>query len=372
VSRYDDLRAGGLSRPDEVRFGSARAERRRRARWPVLAGAIALIAVIAAAATAFTNQPSAPAVVTITEAGHRLLGVTADWELFGYGPRYLVRVQFARGRITRTTLPAGSYDGPVSFVVGPAQAIIRPLDNVPGYLVPDGQPARSLPAALSDGGTANQGPRPGTAWVQAGAGTPAMSLVRLGSGQAGAVMRLPASSPWLVTSDGRGYVLLYGAGTVYDVRPAGFRRIAGSMAAVGPTRWLTVVCRDQLHCSNVVIDPASGASRRLPGPPTDPAWGPGVIAPDGSAAAVIKVSGTGHVTLHLINLGSGADQRIAVRLDQGSFSGQALAWSPDGKWLFAVAAHGRLVAVNARTRRAQGLGVALPAVSQIAITDSPR
>lgn len=49
----------------------------------------------------------------------------------------------------------------------------------------------------------------------------------------------------------------------------------------------------------------------LPGPAAQPAGLPGVIAPDGSAATVVRVIG-GHLTLHLINLASGADQQITV------------------------------------------------------------
>ena len=46
---------------------------------------------------------------------------------------------------------------------------------------------------------------------------------------------------------------------------------------------------------------------------------------------------------------------------------QTLAWSPDSRWLFIVAANGELAAVNARTRHVEGLGVELPPIGQIAI-----
>ena len=116
------------------------------------------------------------------------------------------------------------------------------------------------------------------------------------------------------------------------------------------------------------MDQAGGAPRTLPGPSAEPEPGaaPGVIAPDGSAAAVIRVSGD-RVTLHLLSLVSGADQQISVSLDQESAADQTLAWSPDSRWLFIVAAHGELAAVNARTRHVEGLGVELPPIGQIAI-----
>jgi hypothetical protein len=56
---------------------------------------------------------------------------------------------------------------------------------------------------------------------------------------------------------------------------------------------------------------------------------------------------------------------------QESSGPQALAWSPDSRWLFIVTARGYLAAVNARTERVGGLGVSLPPVSQITVRNSP-
>ena len=75
---------------------------------------------------------------------------------------------------------------------------------------------------------------------------------------------------------------------------------------------------------------------------------------------------TGRVTLHLLSLATGTDQQIAVRLGQTAGGAGTLAWSPDSRWLFVVTAHGRLAAVNAHTLQAEGLGVRLPWLSQIA------
>ena len=47
-----------------------------------------------------------------------------------------------------------------------------------------------------------------------------------------------------------------------------------------------------------------------------------------------------------------------------------MAWSPDGTWLFVAARGGRLLAVNARSRHVQGLGVPIPQVTQIAVRDA--
>lgn len=369
MSWSDPETLGGSS--DEVGFGPPRLPGRRWPRGPlVLAGAvvIAAAAVLALGRHPARSAPAQPA-VAVTETGHRLLGVRAGWELVGYGPGRAVRVQLARGRVTQTMLPSLDSSGPVSFVAGPSQMIIRPLDYVPGYLVPDGKRARVLAGALGRGGAALPGPRPGEVWVQGNFRVRSLLLARVDGSRTGVSMRLPPGGPWLASPNGRGYALLSGVGEIYDVWPGGWRQIGGMLAAVGPTRWLTVNCDRPHRCADVVINPATGGRRKLGGPPVASvsAASPGVIAPDGSTAAVFRVTAGGQVTLHLLNLVTGADQRIAVPLDQHSTGPGTLAWSPDSQWLFVITAHGGLAAVHAGTLAARRLGVRLPWLSQITI-----
>ena len=77
------------------------------------------------------------------------------------------------------------------------------------------------------------------------------------------------------------------------------------------------------------------------------------------------------MTLQLLSLMNGRDHRINVTLYQGSAGIQTLAWSPDSRWLFVVAANGTLAVVNARTRHIENIGVNVPSVSQIAIRNAP-
>jgi len=369
-----------LGEPDEVGFGSARPPARRWPRGPrwarrplILAGA-AVIAVAAVLVLGRHPARSAPAraTVTVTEAGHRLLGVRAGWELLGYGPRRAVRVQLDRGRVTQTVLPALDSNGPVSFVAGPGQMIIRPWDVVPGYVVPDGEPARPLSGVLSRGGEALPGPRPGEVWVQGTYRIKSLSLARVDGSVTGVSMRLPAGGWWLASPNGRGDVLLTGVGEIYDVWPGGSRHIGGMLAAVGPTRWLTVICNRPHLCADVVINPVTGVQRQLGGPPVASvsAASPGVIAPDGATAALFRVTAGGQVTLHLVSLATGADQRIPVPLGPDSVGVGKLAWSPDSRWLFVITAHGGLAAVKAGTQSVEGLGVRLPWLSQIAVRNA--
>jgi hypothetical protein len=310
----------------------------------------------------------------VTNLHHRLLGVTARWELLGWGPSGVVRIQLARGRITQTPIPPLASTGPVSFVVTPTLAIVRPLDFVSGYEVANQRPSRLLPGLLGQGGPLIPGPDPAHLWVvPEGLHHAVMTLVGLDGQPAGASVQLPANDPMSVTAttDGRGYALLAGTGGVYDTGPSGLRWVAGSIAAVGPARWLGVTCQHRTHCRDEVIDTARGTDQRLPGPALrGPAWPPGVISPDGSQAAVFTAHGDGKTRLSLINLSNGASRGISVPINEQSLEGQMLAWSPDGKWLFAVAAHGRLAVISARTGRVTSLGAALPPLAQIAIRDT--
>lgn len=375
---------------DEISFGGPE----RDGRWPagpgwlagtrrrwlggLLVGA-ALLATVAILATGHGGQHRPPAhpVVSVTDVGHPLLGITGGWELFGRGPERVVAIRFADGRITQTAIPPLDSGGPVSFLVGPREVIIRPVDFVPGYRVLDGQPPTGLSGPLGHGGPVIGGPDPGHAWVTSTSlAHPVLSLVSL-AGQPVVSVPLPRTAPLVLTatSDGNGNVLLTGPTGTFDAGIGGLRRLSLQPTAVGPHRWLAMSCPHRRHCRNVVVDPSGGALRilrTLPGPAV-PAkiWPPGVVAPDGSAAAVFLLGGMSRISLHLINLSTGADHPIHMPASLVPAE-QTLAWSPDGRWLFAVAAQGQLLAIDARTFRVVHLGVRLPYLTQIAVRAVPR
>jgi hypothetical protein len=374
---------------DEVSFGG----RERDSGWtavpgwlagsrrPWLAGLLVGAALLAAVAILVTgrggeHRPPARPPVSVTDIGHRLLGITGGWELFGRGPERVVAIRFADGRITQTAILPLDSGGPVSFLVGLHEVIIRPIDFVPGYRVPDGQPPTGLSGPLDHGGPVISGPDLGHAWVtSASLAHPALSLVSL-AGQPVLSVPLPRTAPLLLTatSDGNGNVLLTGPTGTYDAGIGGLHRLSLQPTAVGPHRWLAMSCRHRRQCRNVVVDPSGGALRilrTLPGPAV-PAkiWPPGVISPDGSTAAVFLLGGMSRISLHLINLSTGADRPVAMPAGLLPAE-QTLAWSPDGRWLFAVAAQGQLLAIDARTFRVVHLGVSLPYLTQIAVRAAP-
>jgi hypothetical protein len=322
------------------------------------------------------ERTSPAAQVTVTNIGHALLGGPADWELYGRGPGVVVRMQLALGRITRTVVPQLNSSGPVSFVVGGYGAIIRPLDSVPGYLVPDEQPARALPATLDKGGPAFPGPSPNDVWLPSSAAGGLDRMVLLGAnGRSTRVsLAVPAgSSAQQAFSDANGFLLFTGLGGAYDVRLDGSHRITtGAVLAIGPTRWLVSECDDRGRCTTVVIERASGTRRTLAPRANDLEFQPtGVISPNGAIAAVIELTDQ-TATIHLRDLTSGVDHPIPVPIDESSINDGSLVWSPDSRWLFTVTARGHIAAVDAQSATVRDLGVPLPDLSQLAIRSASR
>ena len=313
--------------------------------------------------------------VSITHVGHRILGISANWDLFGLTSNGLVSIQFARGEITRTVLPPAPTDTSVSLVIGPHQAFIRPLDNAPGYVVPDGQPGRSLTGILSRGGLLLPGPARGEEWfIGASQQITLIGPTGIAAGRPFAAVhaQYPAQSAF---SDGRGDVVLFNnSGTQYDATPTGLRPIGVLLIGVGPTNWLGLGCQ-QGQCRNVVVDATTGASRTLPGAALNVvSWPwpaePGVVSPDGALAVVVVTRGDLGMALDLVNLRTGRTTTIPVPIGMSSDS-RDLAWSPDSRWLFALDGSRQLVAVRASDGTVHSLGVRLPALSQIAMRGAP-
>jgi hypothetical protein len=385
-----------------VEFGSRRSAGGGWGPRVLLAGlvlaAVVTVAVRSAGHPAGSARSPAPG-PRVVAVGHRLLGVTAGWELFARGPDDLLRIELAQGRIIQTYVPPLETASPdVALVVGAHAVVIRPSDLVPGYLIPDGGQAQPLTGLLADGGPMVPGPAGSqAAWVTSGApASPALSLVTLTGHRSGPSIRFQPGGPQLASTavtDGRGDVLVTdGHFSGYDAGPGWDRPVPGTVVAVGSATWLTDVCDAQYrHCRDEVVDAATGSRRDVPGPAAIGAsyiysWPPaGVISPDGSTAAVAENGRNGLVSVLLIDLRTGATRDLRVVLGAagnlrvvadapggnlplgGDASEQSMAWSPDGRWLFVVASGGRLVAVDPRTGRVQSLGVRLPAVEQVAI-----
>lgn len=366
---------GTDGRPDSGEIVNFGRPVRRRNRWT---GSLVL-ACLAAAAVAVVVRSGGPRGVptpppaTVIDVGHPILGVRAGWQLIGIDGNGVVAIQFARGRIVRTTIPQIAADGIVSLVTAPGGVLVRPLDNVTGYVVPDGEPARPLTGVLAHGGYLLPGPTPAQQWLD----SRELSLVLVGPGGKRERAHLPelallSATQAPIISDGRGGFIFTGAsGTVYDAYDHALRTINALPIAVGPLNWLGLQC-DKGDCHDVVMSAATGVSRALPGPasylgpwPWRPL--PGLVSPDGATAAIV-VSGDfdGQASLDLVSLISGAGLRVPVPVARDT-SSQCLAWSPDSRWLFVVTAHGTLAVVDARTGLPQHINLGLSGLSQIVI-----
>jgi hypothetical protein len=355
-----------------VQFGHPVRPRRYRLGSLLLACLAAAAVVLVVARPGGHRGSPAPPAVTVTNFGHPILGIRAGWQLFGLDRAGVVAVQFARGRIVRTAIRPLQGDGLVSLVVAPGEVIVRPLDNVTGYVVPDGEPARPLTGVLAHGGYLLPGPTPTQQWLD----SRDLSLVLVGPGGKPEHARLPESALlWAtqvpVISDGRGGLILTGAsGTVYDANDRELRPIGALPIAVGPSKWLGLHCENQV-CHDVVISADTGRSRTLPGPASDLypwPWQPlpGVVSPDGAMAAVVAPGNSDQAWLDLVSLKSGSALRVTVPVARGSAS-QSLAWSPDSRWLFAVTTRGALEIIDARTGESRSLSLGLSGLSQIVI-----
>jgi predicted enzyme related to lactoylglutathione lyase len=358
-----------------------RPARRLPARWLALAMGVLIAVVLAVVATQRGEQPEAaddsPATTTtaqptttpksvVTE-GRRMLGVTDDWELFAYRPEELIRIELKLGRVTRTPVPALRSSGPAWLIVTPDRAIIRPLDLVAGYAVPDGRPAETLSGKLADGGPAFPGPQPGQLWVHAHEDDhELLSPVTGGGKPAGRSISIPRDFS-IVASDHAGNVIADGTGGTYLMRPEGPRRITtGQLLAVGPTRFLTRECDERARCATVVIERRTGSRRTIADHPALAELGMGAIAPDGSQAAMLRTDSDGRLGLHLVDLDTGVDRTFNVRGDSDGNSEPTMAWLPDSRWLF-VPSTRRMVAVDAHTGRVLTLGLTLPGVRLVAV-----
>jgi hypothetical protein len=346
----------------------------------IAAGAVALSRSAGGGASPHHGHPPPPLPpVSVRTVGHPLLGVRAGWQLFARGPDSMIAIDLAAGRVTTTRVPELESNSPeVNFLVGAHEAIIRSFDQVPGYLIPDGKEPRLLSGVLAryEPGVLLPGPRPGQTWIMGGnAHSPSLLLIGPGGRPTGTSARLPPgdANPATAIPDGRGNALVLDTtNAAYDASATRYWRVRATVLAVGPVSWLGFACHG-LRCWNVVIDAATGAQHALPrAGPVVPvfAWPTlGASSPDGRYAALPSEGGMSPV-LRLVNLDTGARIPVSVPLAP-SPENQDMAWSPDSRWLFVAAANGKLMAVSAATGKVTGLGVSLPAVSQVAVRAAP-
>lgn len=308
--------------------------------------------------------------VSVSHLNTAWLDASSDWQVFLRTTKDLLRIDVADGTVVRTAVPTLQSGGPVSFVVRRGAVLIHPNDNVPAYVVPDGQPPHRAPHSVGEGGWVYAGPKPNQVWVQGAEGYDTWQLKRLDGRPVGPTVTIPRQFEAFARPDGAGHLLVAGPGGVYVATRQGFHRVTtGEVIASGPATLLTLECDAQAHCGLVVVDRRSGDRHPVPGP-----WPParvrsGVTSPDGSTAALgVYPGGDVAPTLRLLDLATGQSTDVAVHLSQfGSAADRSMAWSPDSEWLFVVAAGGNLKAVNAATGQVRAVPVAHLHVEAVAV-----
>jgi hypothetical protein len=325
-----------------------------------------------AAAAGATRPAASAAPVTVIKVGRPLLAVPTQWDLFGQGSGVVVRMQLASGRVTITRLPADSARAPTALVALPGRVVVRPVAYGVGYVVPDGAAANRLSGRLGQAGPAVPGPGRGQVWVRTSPpyqDATRMTLIGPGASAAGTTAVGPSvviPGDGYLTDDGTGHVMYTTRvnNESYLTSPGRWQlRTTGQLLAVGANEVVTIEDAGPGRYSTVLTDVLSGHRRvwRSRGFLADPVLGP--VAPGGRTAAVLTNASTA-TRLNLLDLSTGIQRGPGIAL---AGNAESLAWSPDGRWLFAVAANGAVVAIDARTAAVHRLGVSLPALTQLVV-----
>ena len=309
-----------------------------------------------------------PEPVVVTELGKPLWGATGTWQLVVRTRDSLVRIEPARGRVTRTALPDPGEEAMATLVVGRDRVLVFSPTGTSAALVVDGRPATEWSGRPDNDSTALPGPDPEHFWMVSYPGAESLREVGLDGGEQVAAITLPVDlQGTAVLPDQAGGLLVSGVGGVYQVRTSGLRRVTtGTVLAAGPTRLLVRECDATYRCTTLVVDRATGSRRALPTAELSGTHLQGVVSPDGSKALTTRAVAAGTWAPVMVDLREGA----AVDADGWGLVTDSVAnaaWSPDSRWLFAVVAPSLLVAVDTRTGAIADLGVPLPDVLQVAV-----
>ena len=322
-------------------------------------------------ASAMRSGTSSP-LTTVVARG--LLPGATDWELLGYGTSGVLSYRPGTGRVVVTSVPGLASSGPLFFVTTATAVIIRPLDFVTGYAVPDGTPATALTGLLAQGGPAFPGPEDEHLWIATGSGPDSsFVLVDAAGRSAGKKITLPVTvqSGW-PQPDGVGYLLVSGVGGTYLARPGRLQLVTtGTVLASGPTAFLVYECDQHATCSAQAIDRQTGKRTAIPHLPAPPPFqDAGPISTDGRYAAILETTGAptaSTLQAHLIDLATGQDRAVILDIDTSATPSSTLAFSPDGHYLMILSSGGRIAAVNTQTGHITRLPPDIPSATVIAV-----
>lgn len=285
------------------------------------------------AAERVVEQFVGPLPILGAHTGTELIVLTRD-SISQSGLASLVRISLDKGGVTRTRVPLAS-TGPTFVVSGLRSVLIRPIDFVSAFVVPDGGVAQQA-AAPFDTGTdwAYPGPRPGVAWLpEAATGLPLVVDFAFDGSEftpnSVGTLNLQVWGP-----DGTGQLVLTGVGGSYVTTDRGLTRITtGDVFAAGPNTWLARECDDHHLCRLVKVDRRSGTRTPLAvldWLANDAQPVAGVITADGESAVIMQGSPP---RPNVVDLITGSARSI---LPANVSAYLRPVWSFDSRFLFVV------------------------------------
>lgn len=310
-------------------------------------------------AVSSTRRPLPTAPVVLRRSGPPITGLGSG-ELFVRSLDTVYRIGLETGRVTATPAAVGM-SAPVGFLAGPSAVVLRPLDRVPGLLVPDDRPAVELTGALRRASRVLPG-TDGRLWAGRSYDGRSSSLTLLDVDGTSTGLTVEAHGSFL--PDGAGGLLVVDGGGVREMTAAGRpgRRITtGTVLATGPHHYLVASCPGGRTCTTARFDRRTGTTTRVPAERSQLFGGGGILSPDGRYVAAMTYGPDGSAVAEVVDLSSG---RILAQLAEPNASADiasVAAWSADGQRL-AVLDDGRLVVLDPATGERTSPDLDLPSL----------
>ena len=280
-------------------------------------------------------------------------------------PNAVLRIEVDRGRVVTTAVGSVMSSAPAFLAVGPSAAVVRPYDNVHGYLVADSGSVTEPPGLLADG----------TFMACSDGGHDRVRLARESlvqvdyAGSLKAEVGGGAQRPTVIGCDGAGE-MLFRRGIATLVTGDGPPTVVTSntVVAAGPRTFLVRDCAAATACPLTVVDRTTGERRSLTldfagtTPQSFPALTEGrlgSISPDGRTAVVLRAEREAV----FVDLATGIGQGVSSIA--GEF--QSFVWSTESRYLFYIGGGYKLVAFDRETRNNKPLGV----VNVLALASRP-
>lgn len=308
-------------------------------------------------------------------------GFLADLDVvvFARSNRAVFRIDTAARQVTRTPTEGLDSTGEVSLLALDDRVLIRPWDDVNGFEVVDGRPARRLTGQLAGSGQYLPGP-PGRLWTISSMITGGTMTARLTDATGRRTFaEVEVASSGALHPDGAGGLFYEQIGGTYQAEPSGLRRVTpGKVLATSRNLFLATECDERFACGTFVYDRRTGSRRRTG--PADPERGsfgtspdtryqemgpPGTLSPDGRYAALRFWEPTSGPSLVVIDVRSGARLASFSLEDDESFSDPSAIWLPDGRLLWLR--ESRLAVFDPRTKQTERSTMRMPPLIQIAL-----